>query len=331
MGNKLRWGILGTGLINEKILPHLSTSTRNSVVAVASRSLEKAKTYSAAWKIPKYHGEYAGLLSDPEVDAVYISLPNHLHFKWAESALLAGKHVLCEKPLTLKKQEAEILFSLAHKNGLKIAEGYMYRHHAQSRKILDLVRTGALGEIRRIQGSFHITVAPGPNIRTNAETGGGSIFDVGCYLVHLSNAIIGKAPLDLSVKGRYSESLPAGKVDTFFSALLHYGSGVTAHLDGGFLGPRIDEMRVLGSTGWLEIPHPFKPGKIEELRLYRRPTRDAKTEIEIIKISDDSDAYATEFENFALAVKENGNFPIADWESIACVGTLEKLVSSIET
>ncbi len=330
MSAKLGWGVLGTARINEKILPHFANSPRNRLVAIASRDLAKARAAAAPHGIPSAYGNYAELLADPAVDVVYIGLPNHLHVEWARAALAAGKHVLCEKPLALRGAEASELAGLSAASGKRLAEGYMYRHHAQSARILSLVREGKLGEIRRVQGSFHITVAPGPNIRTDGRVGGGAIADVGCYLVNFANAIMGRAPSAVHARGRIAGRTPETDYDTLFSALLDYGDGVTAQLDGGFLGPRIDELRVLGSEGWLEVPHPFKPGAREALVMKRRSTREAPLTTETIEISDAEDPYAVQLENFAAWVRgETPDYPIGEWEALAGASTLERLATEI--
>jgi xylose dehydrogenase (NAD/NADP) len=329
MANRLRWGVIGTARINAKVLPHFETSSRNTLHGVASRNLLRARVEADRYRIPHAYGSYAELVADPAVEVVYISLPNHLHFEWAKASLEAGKHVLCEKPLTLDVNEAEILVALAKVKKLQLAEGYMYRHHAQSVRILELVRGGTLGEVRGVQGSFHITIAPGANIRTDGRTGGGALADVGCYLVNFANAIIGRAPEHVFARGRIQGTTPAENYDTLFSALLDYGNGVSAQLDGGFLGPRIDELRILGEKGWLEIPHPFKPTEIENLRLFRRPTRESPVTLETIEVKDVDDPYRSEIENFGALIEGVGKFPIAAWETFAGVSTLSNIYTGL--
>ena len=326
---KLRWGALGTARICEKVLPHLRDLPNDVLHAVASRDESRARAAAERYGAKVAYGSYAELLADPEVDLVYLSLPNHLHFEWTRKALEAGKHVLCEKPLTLIAAEAVNLAAFAGDRGLKLGEGYMYRHHAQTAKVLNLVRAGALGEIRRVQGSFHITIAPGPNIRTDGRLGGGAIGDVGCYLVNFANAIVGRVPEQVFARGRIHGKSPEDDYDTLFSGLLDYGNGVTAQLDGGFLGPRIDEMRILGETGWLEIPHPFKPSARERLTLSRRPTRDSPVTTETIEIRDDADPYRTELETFSGWIRGEREFPIADWEAAAGTLALERMARAV--
>ena len=327
---KLRWGVLGTARILEKVLPHFQGSKRSELAAIASRDPARANVAAQTYGIPTAYASYAELTADPGIDVIYLALPNHLHAEWTRAALRAGKHVLCEKPLTLDGREASELVALARAKNLRLAEGYMYRHHAATIKIFNLVRNGALGEIRRVQGSFHITIPPGPNIRTNGTLGGGALADVGCYLVNFANAVVGRAPEAVLARGRIAGRSPEDDYDSLFSSLLDYGNGITAQLDGGFLGPRLDVLQILGSEGWLDIPHPFKPEKTEILRLSRRPTRDSPVTTEEIQVGDVEDPYAREVENFAAFITgETRTFPLAEWESEAGVETLARLARGI--
>ncbi|MBC7385714.1 MAG: Gfo/Idh/MocA family oxidoreductase [Cryobacterium sp.] len=320
---KLCWGILGTARINEKILPHLIASRRSEVGALGSRSLEKAKAMADEWKVPNAYGSYEAVISDPNVDAIYISLPNHLHYSWAKAALSAGKHVLVEKPLALRSGEAEELSALARDKGVHLSEGFMYRHHEQSITLLELIHRGELGAIRRIQGSFHITLPEGPNIRTNTHTGGGAAWDVGCYLVNFANALMGRPPTSVYGVGLFENSY-----DDALSGILDYGNGVTALIDFGFRGPRLDEMQIVCEKGWIEIPHPFKPSTREGIRILRKAKKETPLLEEIHEIVDDHDAYHSEVMEFENAIFEKRTSRLAGWESAAGVRTLEALLES---
>ena len=193
--SKIRWGILGTARINEKILPHLHASQRSILTAVASRDFEKAKAYARTHEIPHAFSSYEDLVESPLVDAVYISLPNHLHYEWAKKAL-TGK-------------EATTLARVANEKDRVLSEGFMYRHHAQTKRLMDLLdpsssKTAVLGKIRRIHGSFHITPAPGQNVRTSGAPGSGALYDVGCYLVDYCLALAGRAPREVFATARFS-------------------------------------------------------------------------------------------------------------------------------
>ncbi len=326
MSQSLSWGVIGTAKINAKFIPGLQNSTRSKLVGIASRDAAKAEAAAKEWNTPRIFRSYDALLEDKDVDAIYLSLPNHLHHEWTLKALQAGKHVLCEKPLSLRPDDAIEVIQLAESTGLKIAEGFMYRHHAQTIKILELARDGAIGKIRRIRGSFHITIPPGPNIRTDAGRGGGSLWDVGCYIINFANAAVGRAPI--SAFGTMVEN--AGYDETY-SGILDYGDGATLQIDCGFLGPRIDEFQILGETGWIEVPRPFKPTGAETISIHRRSTREAKVEIESFTVNDAIDPYAAEIASFEAEILDGFPPRIPHWESAAGIHSVEALLSSART
>ena len=155
MTNKtLHWGLLSTARINRALIPPLRVSKRNQLLAVGSRSQESADAYAREWKIPRAHGSYEALLSDPEIDVIYNPLPNHLHAAWTIKAVEAGKHVLCEKPLALSVEEVDAIQSAARNHGCVVAEAFMYRHHPQTLKVQEMVKSGSLGTLKLIRGSF---------------------------------------------------------------------------------------------------------------------------------------------------------------------------------
>src|SRR5690349_4738140 len=161
----LNWGLLSTARINRALITPLRASKRNQLSAVASRTQESAGKYAREWKIPRAHGSYEALLADPEIDVVYISLPNHLHAEWSIKAVEAGKHVLCEKPLALSPQEVDAIKDAARKHGRVVMEAFMYRHHPQTLKVQELVKEGSLGALKLIRGSFSILLAREGDVR----------------------------------------------------------------------------------------------------------------------------------------------------------------------
>ena len=180
MEKMLNWGLLSTARINRALIKPLNASKRTRLLAVASRSQSSAEAYAREWKIPRAHGSYEALLNDPEIDVIYNSLPNHLHTEWTIKALRAGKHVLCEKPIALTLAELDAMSQAAQETGKVLAEAFMYRHHAQTLKVKEIVDGGELGRIQLIKGAFTFTLTHEDDIRLNQETGGGSIWDVGC-------------------------------------------------------------------------------------------------------------------------------------------------------
>lgn len=261
----LRWGLLGTARINRALTPPLKNSARNQLTAVASRDQARAEAYAREWQIPRAHGSYEALLADPEVDVIYLSLPNSLHTPWAVQALRAGKHVLCEKPMALSLAEMDTLQSAARQSGRILAEAFMYRHHPQTLRVRELVADGAIGELRLIQGSFSFSLAQAGDVRLNAGLGGGSIWDVGCYPVSYARWVAGQEPVEVfgqQVAGR-------GGVDEVFLGQLRFPGQVRAQFDSGFCVPFRARMEIVGSSGVIELANPFKPTPDQTFSLRR--------------------------------------------------------------
>jgi predicted dehydrogenase len=179
--NPVRLGILSTARINRRIVPQANASELTHVVAVGGRDPARTEAHAREHGIQRAHGSYGALLADPEVDGVYISLPNSLHVEWTRRALEAGKHVLCEKPLTDRREDAEALFDLAEREHLVLAEAFMYRHNPQTRRLEELTRAGAIGRLELVRTSFTFRVEGEANIRLDPGLGGGSVLDLGCY------------------------------------------------------------------------------------------------------------------------------------------------------
>src|SRR3989449_4091402 len=192
MANAVKWGIVSTADINRKVIPGMHESTKADLVAVASRDPAQAEEYARKWEIPLAYGSYEELLADPEIEAVYISLPNTLHVEWSIRALEAGKHVLCEKPFTRHPKEARKAFDVADKAGRILSEAFMYRHNAQTKKLKQLVSDGAIGELRLIRSAFSYALYDQNNIRLRPEVEGGALMDVGCYNVSGSRLLGGQ-------------------------------------------------------------------------------------------------------------------------------------------
>ncbi|RLD06182.1 MAG: gfo/Idh/MocA family oxidoreductase, partial [Chloroflexi bacterium] len=193
----LRWGFLSTAKINHALISPLRVSKRNQLVAIASRSDEKAKAYAKKWEIPRAYGSYEALLADPEIDVIYNSLPNHLHADWTIKALKAGKHVLCEKPLGLTASDVDKMFATAKESGRVLTEAFMYRHHPQTLKVKEIVESGVLGKLRFLRGSFTFTLNREGNYRFSKDMGGGSIWDVGCYPISYTRMLLGTSPVEV--------------------------------------------------------------------------------------------------------------------------------------
>jgi xylose dehydrogenase (NAD/NADP) len=271
MSEKLRWGLLSTARINEALFKPLRSSKRSLLLAVASRSREKAEAYARKHRIPRAHGSYQALLDDPEIDVVYIPLPNHLHAEWTTRALQAGKHVLIEKPIALTLAEVDAIASAAQQAGRIAVEGFKFRSHPQMSRVKQLAADGKLGRLRLLRGSFTYDWKESDNYRMRPEMGGGCLWDVGCYLVNFARCLLETEPLE--VFGWQTTS--ATGVDEAFAAQLRFPEGVFAQFDCSMALPYHSFMEIVGTEGTLVVPHPSGPGRREGLAL----TKAGKTEI----------------------------------------------------
>jgi D-xylose 1-dehydrogenase (NADP+, D-xylono-1,5-lactone-forming) len=246
----MRWGLLSTARINDAIV-HAGNA---EVVAVASRDAGKARAYADARGIPTAHGSYAALLADPEVDVVYVSLPNSLHLPWATKALQAGKHVLCEKPLSRRAEEVERAFDVAAAHGRILAEGFMWRHHPQVAAAQRLIADGAIGRLRMVHGTFAGgAIADAGDPRLQRALDGGALMDVGCYPVSGARALTGAEPV-----AAQAQRIRGGDgVDVALTGLLAFPDDVLATVDCAFLGPPRGALTAIGETGALTLPDPW--------------------------------------------------------------------------
>ena len=313
----LNWGLLSTARINRSLIPPLRASKRNHLLAVASRSQASANAYAKEWKIERAHGSYEALLADPEIDVIYNPLPNHLHAEWTIKAVEAGKHVLCEKPLVLTVDEVDAITATAKKHGRVVAEAFMYRHHPQTLKVQEMVKSGSLGTLKLMRGSFSFVLDREGDIRFDLAMGGGSIWDVGCYPISYMRTVVGAEPK--SVFGQQVTS-PTG-IDETFVGQLHFGANVYGQFDSSFVIPFHVYMEFVGSEGTLIIPEPYKPGLNEKIFL----VRDGKTET--IKVKG-SDLYLGEIEDMADAVLLGKSTRISLVDSRANIASILALLES---
>ena len=249
----VRWGILSTAKINRAVIPGLQESPASELVAVASRDLGRAEAYAREHGIPRAHGSYEALLDDPEIEAVYLSLPNGGHVPWSIRALEAGKHVLCEKPLSRDPAQAERAFDAADRADRLLVEAFMYRHHPQTRRFLELLREGAVGEVRHVHASFAFLLDDEANVRLRPELDGGALMDVGCYCVSGSRIAAGAEPVEASARQVIG---PTG-VDTRLAGTLVFPGGVLAQIDCGFDLAERSVLEVTGTAGILRVPYPW--------------------------------------------------------------------------
>lgn len=288
MAEPLRLAILSTARINRRIVPAARETDLVDVVAVASRERGRAEEHAREHGIGRVHASYGALLADPDIDAVYIPLPNSLHVEWTRRALEAGKHVLCEKPLTDRPEDAEALFAVAVREGLVLAEAFMYRHNPQTRRLEQLVRDGAIGPPQVLRASFSFRVEGEANIRLVPELGGGSVLDLGCYCVSGARLLAGEPETVFA-----QQVLGPTGVDDLFTAVLAFPGGVHALVDCGLRVPFRATLEAVGPEGSLFVDDPWlcsSPGI--ELR--------RGAEVEHIAV-EAADSYVLELEDFARA------------------------------
>jgi xylose dehydrogenase (NAD/NADP) len=251
--NTIRWGLLSTAHINNKIIPAIRSSKRGKLVAVASRDLENARTYAARWKIPDYFGSYQAMLDSGQVDAVYIGLPNHLHAEWSIRALQAGVHVLCEKPFAISLDEVDRMIAASQENKRLLAEAFMYRHHPQTKIAGEWVRSGRLGQVIQVWSAFNFLLDRPGDVRLVPDYGGGCLWDVGVYPMSFAQFIYGAPPE--TVFGL--QELGDNGVDMTFAGQMRYPGSGLAQIACSFRSPFFIQAEVVGTNGRLTLTRPF--------------------------------------------------------------------------
>ena len=312
MAAAVKWGIVSTADINRKVIPGAHASDKVELLAVASRDRARADAYAREWEIPRAYGSYEALLDDPEVEAVYISLPNTLHAEWSIKALEAGKHVLCEKPFTRHPEEVDAAFDVAERTGRLLSEAFMYRHNPQTAKLVELVAGGAIGELRLVRSAFSYSLYEEDNIRLRTDVEGGALMDVGCYNVSGSR-LLGGEPERVWGEAWYG---PSG-TDWVFGGLLRFPSDVLATFDCGTAMPNRDELEAIGSEGSIFLDDPWhcvhpvielcRDGDVERIEIERR------------------DSYRLELENMSDAIRGEAELLLGRDDAMGQARTLEAL------
>jgi D-xylose 1-dehydrogenase (NADP+, D-xylono-1,5-lactone-forming) len=288
----VQWGVLSTARINEKFLAGVSQSDECDVLAVASRDAGRAAAYARANGIARSYGSYEQLLDDPDVEVVYISLPNALHLEWTEAALRKGKHVLCEKPLSRRVADVEAAFAVARSADRLLMEAFMWRHNPQTDRVVEIVRAGAIGRPTLVRAAFSFPIDAGDaaNVRLSAELEGGALMDVGCYCVSAARLLAGEPE---AVSGL---QLTGGDgVDVAFAGAMRFGSGVLAHFDAGLALAARDELEVVGDEASLFLDDPWHC--LEPVIELRRDGAVERIELEA------ANSYRLEAENLSAAIR----------------------------
>ncbi len=318
---KISWGVLGTAKIGvEKVIPAMQKGKYSQISAVSSRNIEKAENVARRLRIPRAYGSYEKLLEDPEIEAVYIPLPNHLHAKWTLKSLEMGKHVLCEKPISMNFKQAEGLKQKAEKfSDLKVMEACMYRFHPQWQTAKKLLDEGKIGELKNIHSIFSYYNDNPKDIRNQLETGGGGLLDIGCYCISSSRFLFGSEPVRVCAAIKYD---PKMKIDRLVSAVLEFEGGtstftcstqMTAH-------SRVD---ILGADVKIEMPMPFVPLPDNKSKIMHQVGTKTK---EII--FEACNQYTIQGDSFSKAILDESKVPTPIEDAVANMKVIDKIIES---
>lgn len=328
MIEKVRWGVLGTANIAvKKVVPAMQAGEFSAVTAIASRNLEKAKLTADELKIPKSYGSYEELLDDPEIEAVYIPLPNHLHVEWSIKAAESGKHVLCEKPIGLNAAEVRKLIEARDRTGVRIQEAFMVRTHPEWLAVRDFVKQGRIGKLQAVTGFFSYFNDDASNIRNKPEMGGGALMDIGCYCINLSRFIFEDEPRRVSSLIERDEKTG---IDKLTSAMMDFPNGQAAFTCSTQLAP-FQRMRFFGSTGRIEVEIPFNIPPSTPTRIFIDDGSDlyGKTH-ETIRFPA-ADQYTLQGDLFSKAIRDGAEQAIALEDSFRNMAAIDAIFRSAET
>jgi len=323
--SRVRWGIISTAKIGtEKVIPAMQQAEFCEVVAISSRNLGTAKAAAASLGIPKVYGSYEELLADPDLDAIYNPLPNHLHVSWSVKALEAGKHVLCEKPIGLTSAEGQELVDAGKRHpNLKLMEAFMYRHHPQWQRARQIVREGGIGKLQTIQSLFTYFNDDGDNIRNMADIGGGGIMDIGCYPISLSRFIFEAEPDRVFGMADFD---PKFKTDRLASGILDFGEAGTSTFTCSTQLSPYQRVNILGDTGRVEIEIPFNAPPDRPCKIWHQ----RGTEIDEITF-DICDQYGIQGDLFSQAILNDARVPTPIEDAVGNMKVIEGVFLSAET
>ena len=320
--DKVRWGILSTADIGVKaVIPAMQQGAYCTITAMASRNLERGQAVAARLGIPKVYGSYEEMLANPEIDAIYNPLPNHLHVPWSIKALEAGKHVLCEKPIAMSAAEAQTLVNAAGRYPhLKMMEAFMYRFHPQWLHARQLVKEGAIGSLRTVQTIFSYFLEDGNNIRNIAEAGGGAMMDIGCYAVSVPRWIFAAEPRRVSSIVEFD---PRFNTDRLASAVLDFEQGTATFTCGTQLAP-YQRVQIMGTQGRIEIEIPFNAPTDRPYRLWHQHANEHIEEI----LVEPRNQYTLQGDAFSQAILTNGPVPTPIEDALANMQVIEATLRS---
>jgi predicted dehydrogenase len=316
----MRWGVLGVAKIaTGTVIPAIQQSADNEVVAIASRSAEKAASAATRLGIARAHASYEELLADPEVDIVYNPLPNHLHAEWSIRALEAGKHVLCEKPLALGVAEAETMVAAAARTGGKLMEAFMYRFHPQWDLVRSLIAKGSIGTVRVVNSWFTYEKQPEDNVRNVPEWGGGVLMDIGCYCISAARFVFGAEPTEVAGIIRRD---PEHGIDIATAGILRFPEGESVFFCGGDHA-HDQRVHIIGTTGTITVDYPFNPDG-RQTTLVRMTGADGENVI----TAPAANSYTIEAERFADAVRHDTPVPTPLDDALANLRVIEQVAAA---
>ncbi|MBR6028226.1 MAG: Gfo/Idh/MocA family oxidoreductase [Clostridia bacterium] len=318
---KIKWGVIGTAdIAHGQTIPAMKLASNCALYAIAGRSLEKAEQFRQEFGFEKAYGSYDELLSDPEVQAVYIPLPNHLHCEWAIRALNAKKHVLCEKPLALSAAEAERMFRAAEANGVHLMEAFAYLHNPLVAAVRAELEAGSIGRVRYMESAFVTTRRPDTDIRLKKETGGGAMYDLGCYPLSMALWLMDREPASVRAVAQFSER----HIDLVTTTMLMYEDGAVARLDCGMILPasRLDRLHIYGTEGEIHSPFEFnQPGEIP-YTLIRGGKREERTVTA-------ANNYTLEVEQLGRCIQKGETPHVSKAFSLRCAAVMDAVLSEI--
>jgi predicted dehydrogenase len=324
----VRWGVLGAANIAlEKVIPAMQHSTHMRVDAIASRDLAKAQRAADRLGIPRAYGSYEELIADTALEAIYNPLPNHLHVPWSVKAADAGKHVLCEKPLSLSAADARDLLAARDRNGVEIAEAFMVRTHPQWAAVRELIAEGRIGELQLVSGHFSYYRRDPLDVRSNVEWGGGALMDIGCYPITLSRWLFGEEPKE--VVGMIDRD-PELRIDRLVSGMLRFPTGQATFSCAGQLVP-FQRMQIYGTEGRIEVEIPFNAPPDRPVRiLIDEGKQFAGAAAEVISLPA-VDQYRLQGERFSEAVRGVGEVAVPLEDAIANMAVIDAVFRSAES
>lgn len=325
---RVKWGVLGVANIAvKKVIPAMQKGQWSEVAAIASRDSRKARDIATKLGIAKAHGSYEELVATPEIEAIYIPLPNHLHVPWSIKAAEAGKHVLCEKPISLSVAEARTLLDARNRCGVKIGEAFMVKTHPQWLRTRELIRRGVIGKLRSVIGAFSYSNRDPQNLRNVLEWGGGGLMDIGCYPITTSRWLFGEEPL--SVAGTIERD-PEFGIDRLTSAVLEFPSGHCVFSCSTQLVP-YQRMQFLGTEGRIEIKIPFNAPNDRPCEILIDSGKDLFGGGITTELIPTCDQYTIQGDAFSKAIREGTEIPVSLEDAIANMAVIEAVFRSAES